>query len=75
MAVTQGEAWLDEAMLTGEPIPQQKGEGDSVHAGQWCRTVACCCAPVRLVAIPRYQGLFAWCARPRAASQKSVSSQ
>ncbi|MCL4977421.1 hypothetical protein M5Y30_11170, partial [Neisseria meningitidis] len=25
--------WLDEAMLTGEPIPQQKGEGDSVHAG------------------------------------------
>ena len=31
--ITQGEAWLDEAMLTGEPIPQQKGEGDSVHAG------------------------------------------
>ena len=25
--ITQGEAWLDEAMLTGEPIPQQKGEG------------------------------------------------
>ncbi|KSB86175.1 hypothetical protein LFZ31_20810, partial [Salmonella enterica subsp. enterica serovar Newport str. S09097] len=22
--ITQGEAWLDEAMLTGEPIPQQK---------------------------------------------------
>lgn len=31
--ITRGEAWLDEAMLTGEPIPQQKGEGDSVHAG------------------------------------------
>ncbi len=31
--ITQGEAWLDEAMLTGEPIPQQKGEGESVHAG------------------------------------------
>ncbi|MDR9890820.1 copper-exporting P-type ATPase CopA [Pseudenterobacter timonensis] len=31
--ITQGEAWLDEAMLTGEPVPQQKGEGESVHAG------------------------------------------
>lgn len=31
--ITQGEAWLDEAMLTGEPIPQQKAEGDAVHAG------------------------------------------
>ncbi len=40
---------------------------------QWYRTVACCFAPVRLVAIPRYQGSFVWCARPRAVSQKSVS--
>ncbi|MCZ6284694.1 hypothetical protein O5343_27420, partial [Escherichia coli] len=32
-AITQGEAWLDEARLTGEPLPQQKGDGDSVHAG------------------------------------------
>ncbi|MDR2263516.1 MAG: copper-exporting P-type ATPase CopA [Enterobacter asburiae] len=31
--ITQGEAWLDEAMLTGEPIPQQKSQGDTVHAG------------------------------------------
>ena len=31
--ITQGEAWLDEAMLTGEPIPQQKGAGETVHAG------------------------------------------
>ncbi|ABP59646.1 copper-exporting P-type ATPase CopA [Enterobacter sp. 638] len=31
--ITQGEAWLDEAMLTGEPIPQQKNAGDAVHAG------------------------------------------
>lgn len=31
--ISQGEAWIDEAMLTGEPIPQQKGVGDSVHAG------------------------------------------
>ena len=30
--ITQGEAWFDEAMLTGEPIPQQKGDGDSIHA-------------------------------------------
>lgn len=31
--IVQGEAWLDEAMLTGEPIPQQKSQGDIVHAG------------------------------------------
>ncbi|QGN36962.1 copper-exporting P-type ATPase CopA [Klebsiella oxytoca] len=31
--ISQGEAWFDEAMLTGEPVPQQKGNGDTVHAG------------------------------------------
>lgn len=31
--ITEGEAWFDEAMLTGEPVPQQKGSGDGVHAG------------------------------------------
>ncbi|WP_312317791.1 copper-exporting P-type ATPase CopA [Atlantibacter hermannii] len=31
--IIEGEAWLDEAMLTGEPIPQQKGAGETVHAG------------------------------------------
>ncbi|CDG20154.1 Copper-exporting P-type ATPase A [Xenorhabdus poinarii G6] len=31
--ITQGTVWLDEAMLTGEPIPQQKSSGDNVHAG------------------------------------------
>ncbi|WP_318385804.1 copper-exporting P-type ATPase CopA [Enterobacter sp.] len=31
--ITQGDAWLDEAMLTGEPVPQQKSAGDAVHAG------------------------------------------
>jgi len=31
--ITQGEAWFDEAMLTGEPIPQQKSQDDPVHAG------------------------------------------
>ena len=31
--ISQGEAWLDEAMLTGEPIPQQKTNGDTLHAG------------------------------------------
>ncbi|WP_368542605.1 copper-exporting P-type ATPase CopA [Enterobacter soli] len=31
--ITQGDAWLDEAMLTGEPVPQQKSQGDAVHAG------------------------------------------
>ncbi|MDE9492645.1 copper-exporting P-type ATPase CopA [Xenorhabdus bovienii] len=31
--IIQGTVWLDEAMLTGEPIPQQKSTGDGVHAG------------------------------------------
>ncbi|MGL4978725.1 MAG: cation transporter, partial [Plesiomonas sp.] len=31
--VLSGEAWLDEAMLTGEAIPQQKQAPDTVHAG------------------------------------------
>jgi Cu+-exporting ATPase len=31
--ITQGEAWFDEAMLTGEPVPQQKGDGETIHAG------------------------------------------
>ncbi|PWC21328.1 copper-exporting P-type ATPase CopA [Brenneria roseae subsp. roseae] len=31
--ILQGELWIDEAMLTGEPIPQQQAHGDTVHAG------------------------------------------
>ncbi|PKH21407.1 Cu+ exporting ATPase [Enterobacterales bacterium CwR94] len=31
--IVQGEAWLDEAMLTGEPLPQQKGIASQIHAG------------------------------------------
>ncbi|CNE67612.1 copper exporting ATPase [Yersinia nurmii] len=31
--IVQGEVWMDEAMLTGEPIPQHKFAGDKVHAG------------------------------------------
>lgn len=31
--IVQGEVWMDEAMLTGEPIPQQKSVSDIVHAG------------------------------------------
>lgn len=31
--ITQGEAWLDEAMLTGEAVPQVKQIGDTLYAG------------------------------------------
>ncbi|MEH2919801.1 copper-exporting P-type ATPase CopA [Samsonia erythrinae] len=31
--ILQGELWVDEAMLTGEPIPHAKKSGDRIHAG------------------------------------------
>lgn len=31
--VTQGSVWIDESMLTGEPLPVQKNQGDKVSAG------------------------------------------
>ncbi|WP_459176246.1 copper-exporting P-type ATPase CopA [Ewingella americana] len=31
--ILSGEAWMDEAMLTGEPVAQQKSSGENVHAG------------------------------------------
>ncbi|MCU6172524.1 P-type ATPase, partial [Enterobacter bugandensis] len=31
--IVQGEVWMDEAMLTGDPIPQQESTGDVVHTG------------------------------------------
>lgn len=31
--IRDGEGWFDEAMLTGEPVPQQKGSGETIHAG------------------------------------------
>ncbi|MBW7983772.1 copper-exporting P-type ATPase CopA [Enterobacillus tribolii] len=31
--IVSGEVWMDEAMLTGEPIPQQKSAGERIHAG------------------------------------------
>lgn len=31
--ITTGEAWFDEAMLTGEAVPQSKNQGDAVFAG------------------------------------------
>lgn len=31
--IVQGRAWLDEAMLTGEPMPQEKSTGENIHAG------------------------------------------
>lgn len=31
--VSRGEAWLDEAMLTGEALPQSRRPGDKIYAG------------------------------------------
>lgn len=31
--IQDGEAWLDEAMLTGEAVPQGKSTGDKIYAG------------------------------------------
>ncbi len=31
--IANGESYLDEAMLTGEPLPSLKSQGDTVHAG------------------------------------------
>jgi P-type Cu+ transporter len=31
--VTEGASWIDEAMLTGEPVPVEKSAGDGVTAG------------------------------------------
>lgn len=31
--ISQGEGWFDEAMLTGEPVPLQKGVDGLLHAG------------------------------------------
>ncbi|WON76126.1 copper-exporting P-type ATPase CopA [Serratia sp. UGAL515B_01] len=31
--IVQGEVWIDEAMLTGEAVPQQKSLGNTIHAG------------------------------------------
>lgn len=31
--VMSGVSWVDESMLTGEPMPAEKGEGDKVYAG------------------------------------------
>ncbi|MFZ7308202.1 copper-translocating P-type ATPase [Avibacterium avium] len=32
-AITEGQAWFDESMLTGEPVPVQKQTGDKISAG------------------------------------------
>ncbi|MFD1801616.1 copper-exporting P-type ATPase CopA [Mixta tenebrionis] len=31
--VSEGEAWIDESMLTGEPLPQNRSAGEAIHAG------------------------------------------
>ena len=31
--ISEGEAWMEESMLTGEALPQHKSQGESIHAG------------------------------------------
>lgn len=71
--ISRGEAWFDEAMLTGEPVPQQKAMATPFTPGPWCRMAACCLPPAPSAARPRWQELSAWYARRRAANRRSAS--
>ncbi len=71
--ISQGEAWFDEAMLTGEPVPQQKGDGDAIHAGTVVQDGSVLFTASASAARPRWQELSAWCARRRAANRRSAS--
>ena len=73
--ITEGEVWMDEAMLTGEPIPQQKTTGDTVSAGPPCRTAPYCSVPPLSAAKPRWHASLNWCVRLRAVNRKSASWQ
>ena len=71
--IISGEVWMDEAMLTGEPIPQQKSTGDQVHAVPWYKMVACCFAQVPSAAKPRWRASSNWFVRRKAASLRLAS--
>ncbi len=56
---TDAEAWIEEALLTGESAPVRKQEGDEVYAGTVCRErparlrVSCTGAATRLSQLAR----------------------
>lgn len=48
--IIEGEVWLDEAMLTGEPIPQQRVKGIKSMPEPWYKMVPCYSVPLLSVA-------------------------
>lgn len=73
--ISQGEAWFDEAMLTGEPVPQQKAMATLFMPVPWCRMAAYCLPPAPSAARPRWHGLFVWYVRRKVANRKLANWQ